>query len=170
MTKVLEKHHKAKFPGAQIDIDAGFTFEALLIAAHAWLAAKSTKPDALMEALRKTKIDDHVMVGGPIEFDAKGQNVNIKGTALQNLKRKPTWCCPRTPPRPSSPSRSRAGTTSGGLEPRGSRVPQPGGAGPTAASAHPTAAHGPRRPTAPVEHLPLLRREEWASVHHALKP
>src|SRR6185312_4540 len=76
MTKVLEKHHTAKFPGVQIDIDAGFTFEALLIAAQAWLAAKSTKPDALMDALRKTRIDEHVMVGGPIEFDAKGQNVN----------------------------------------------------------------------------------------------
>lgn len=87
MTKILEKHHKAKFPGAQIDIDAGFTFEAMLIAAHAWLDAKSTKPDALMASLRKTHIDDHVMVGGPIEFDAKGQNNNIKGTALQVLKR-----------------------------------------------------------------------------------
>ncbi|MFI5032299.1 MAG: ABC transporter substrate-binding protein [Reyranellales bacterium] len=95
MTKVLEKHHTAKFPGVQIDIDAGFTFEALLIAAQAWLAAKSTKPDALMDALRKTKIDEHVMVGGPIEFDAKGQNVNIKGTALQNLKRKPTVVLPK---------------------------------------------------------------------------
>jgi len=95
MTKVLEKHHHARFPGAQIDIDAGFTFEALLIAAHAWLKAKSTKPDALMDALRKTKIDDHVMVGGPIEFDAKGQNVNIKGTALQNLKRKVAVVLPK---------------------------------------------------------------------------
>ncbi len=88
MTKVLEKFHTAKFPGVQIDIDAGFTFEALLIAAHAWLKAQSTKPDALMDALRQTKIVDHVMVGGPIEFDAKGQNNNIKGTALQVLKGK----------------------------------------------------------------------------------
>jgi branched-chain amino acid transport system substrate-binding protein len=95
MTKVLEKYHKAKFPGVQIDIDAGFTFEALLIAAHAWLKAKSTKPDALMDALRKTKIDDHVMVGGPIEFDAKGQNNNIKGTALQILKRNVTVVLPK---------------------------------------------------------------------------
>ncbi|MGE5151730.1 MAG: branched-chain amino acid ABC transporter, partial [Rhodospirillaceae bacterium] len=95
MTKVLEKHHTAKFPGVQIDIDAGFTFEALLIAAQAWLAAKSTKPDALMDALRKTKIDEHVMVVGPIEFEPQGQNVNIKGTALQNLKRKPTVVLPK---------------------------------------------------------------------------
>ncbi|HTR87759.1 MAG TPA: ABC transporter substrate-binding protein [Reyranella sp.] len=95
MTKVLDKHHTAKFPGVQIDIDAGFTFEALLIAANAWLAAKSTKPDALMDALRKTKIDEHVMVGGPIQFDAKGQNVNIKGTVLQNLQRKPKVVLPK---------------------------------------------------------------------------
>jgi branched-chain amino acid transport system substrate-binding protein len=95
MTKVLEKHHMAKFPNDQIDIDAGFTFEALLIAANAWLAAKSTKPDALMDALRKTKIDEHVMVGGPIQFDAKGQNVNIKGTVLQNLQRKPKVVLPK---------------------------------------------------------------------------
>ena len=45
MTRSLEKHHTAKFPNDQIDIDAGFTFEAMLIAAQAWLAAKSTKPD-----------------------------------------------------------------------------------------------------------------------------
>jgi branched-chain amino acid transport system substrate-binding protein len=48
-----------------------------------------------MDALRKTKIDDHVMVGGPIEFDAKGQNVNIKGTALQILKRNVTVVLPK---------------------------------------------------------------------------
>jgi branched-chain amino acid transport system substrate-binding protein len=42
-----------------------------------------------MDALRKTKIDQHVIIGGPIQFDAKGQNVNIKAAAIQNLKRKP---------------------------------------------------------------------------------
>ena len=95
MTKVLEKHHAAKFPNAQFDLDAGFTFEALLIAAHAWLAAKSTKPDALMDALRKVKIKDHVIIGGPIEFDTKGQNPNIQIAALQNQKRKPMVVLPQ---------------------------------------------------------------------------
>jgi branched-chain amino acid transport system substrate-binding protein len=94
MTQALEKRHAAKFPGDQLDINGGFTFEALLIAAQAWLAAKSTKADALMEALRNTKIDQHVMVGGPIQFDAKGQNVNIKAAAVENLKRKPTVVMP----------------------------------------------------------------------------
>jgi len=94
MTVSLEKHHLAKFPNDQLDLNGGFTFEAMLIAAQAWLVAKSTKADALMEALRNTKIDNHVMVGGPIQFDAKGQNVNIKAAAVENLKRKPTVVMP----------------------------------------------------------------------------
>ena len=64
------------------------------MAAQAWLTAKSTKADALMDALRKTNIDQHVIIGGPIQFDAKGQNVNIKAAAVENLKRKPTVVLP----------------------------------------------------------------------------
>jgi len=94
MTQALEKRHAAKFANDQLDINGGFTFEGLLVAAQAWLTAKSTKADALMDALRKTKIDQHVIIGGPIQFDAKGQNVNIKAAAVQNLKRKPTVVMP----------------------------------------------------------------------------
>jgi branched-chain amino acid transport system substrate-binding protein len=94
MTQALEKRHAAKFPNDQLDINGGFTFEGLLVAAQAWLTAKSTKADALMDALRKTKIDQHVIIGGPIQFDAKGQNVNIKAAAVENLKRKPTVVMP----------------------------------------------------------------------------
>jgi len=94
MTQALEKRHLAKFAGDQLDLNGGFTFEGLLVAAQAWLSAKSTKADALMDALRKTRIDQHVMIGGPIQFDAKGQNVNIKASAVENLKRKPTVVMP----------------------------------------------------------------------------
>jgi branched-chain amino acid transport system substrate-binding protein len=94
MTQALEKRHAAKFPNDQLDINGGFTFEGLLVAAQAWLTAKSTNADALMDALRKTKIDQHVIIGGPIQFDAKGQNVNIKAAAVENLKRKPTVVLP----------------------------------------------------------------------------
>ncbi len=95
MTTSLEKHHLAKFPNDQLDLNGGFTFEAMLIAAQAWLAAKSTKADALMAALKGLKIDQHVMIGGPIQFDAKGQNVNIAAAGVQNLKRKPTVVMPQ---------------------------------------------------------------------------
>ena len=95
MTASLEKHHLAKFPGDQLDLNGGFTFEAMLIAAQAYLSAKSTKSDTLMAALRGLKIDQHVMIGGPIQFDAKGQNVNITAAGVQNLKRKPTEVMPQ---------------------------------------------------------------------------
>src|SRR5260370_15533449 len=63
MTASLEKHHLAKFPNDQLDINGGFTFEAMLIAAQAWLSAKSTKADVLMPALNGLKIDQHVIIG-----------------------------------------------------------------------------------------------------------
>lgn len=94
ITQALGKRHAAKFPGDLLDPGGGFTFEGLLVAAHAWLAAKSTKPEALMQALRKMRIDRHVIIGGPIQFDAKGQNDNIKLAAVENLKRKPTVVMP----------------------------------------------------------------------------
>ncbi len=94
MTRSLESHHAARFANEQFDLEAAFTFEAVLIAAQARLAAGTAKPEALMEALRRLKLDEHVMVGEAIQFDAKGQNIGFKVAALQNLKRKPTVVLP----------------------------------------------------------------------------
>ncbi len=44
-----------------------------MICADAHKRARTTNGGELAEALRKTKIEKRVMVGGPIEFDAKGQ-------------------------------------------------------------------------------------------------
>jgi branched-chain amino acid transport system substrate-binding protein len=94
MTPVLAKRFKEKFPKDLLELNVGFTFEAILIAADAYKRTKSAHPNAMIEALRATKIDDHVMVGGPIQFNPKGQNVNIKSAAVQNLKRQPTVVLP----------------------------------------------------------------------------
>ena len=94
MTPVLAKRFKEKFPSDLLELNVGFTFEAILIAADAYKRTKSAHPFAMIEALRATKIDDHVMVGGPIQFNPKGQNVNIKSAAVQNLKRQPVVVLP----------------------------------------------------------------------------
>jgi branched-chain amino acid transport system substrate-binding protein len=94
MTPVLAKRFKEKFPKDLLELNVGFTFEAILIAADAYKRTKSAHPNAMIEALRATKIDDHVMVGGPIQFNPKGQNVNIKSAAVQNLKRQPVVVLP----------------------------------------------------------------------------
>ena len=82
------------FPDQICEMNVGFTFEAILIAADAAKRAGDTKPAALLEALRATNITDHVMIGGPIAFDAKGQNNNIKSAAIQNRDQKPTVVLP----------------------------------------------------------------------------
>jgi len=94
MTQALEKRFAAKYKDGQVDLNVGYTFEALLVAADAWKRAQSHAGTALMEALRRTDIKDHVMTGGAIQFDAKGQDVNIKAAAVQNLNNKPTVVLP----------------------------------------------------------------------------
>jgi branched-chain amino acid transport system substrate-binding protein len=72
----------------------GFTFEALLIAADAFKRTGATNGAELMKAIRATNIADHVMIGGPITFDAKGQNNNIPSAMIQNRNRTPVVVMP----------------------------------------------------------------------------
>ena len=47
-----------------------------------------------MKAIRATDIAEHVMIGPPIKFDEKGQNVGIPSAAVQNRNRTPTVVLP----------------------------------------------------------------------------
>lgn len=97
MTQALEASFKATNPQNRFPIDCfnvGFTFEALLVAADAFKRAGTSEGAPLMEAVRKTDIKDHVMTGGPIAFDEKGDNPNIRSVAVENLKRTPTVVFP----------------------------------------------------------------------------
>ncbi len=82
------------FPEESCDLNVGFTFEAVLIAADAHKRAGSGDPQALTEALRTTNITKRAMLGGAITFDAKGQNVNLPSAVVQNLGGKPTVVLP----------------------------------------------------------------------------
>ncbi|MEM1046414.1 MAG: ABC transporter substrate-binding protein [Pseudomonadota bacterium] len=95
MSKELITRFDSLFPNDDLELNVGFSFEAVLIAADAFKRAGSADATALAEALRATKIEEHVMIGGPIAFDEKGQNVSIKSAALQNLGRKPTVVLPQ---------------------------------------------------------------------------
>lgn len=94
--RVLAQYRK-RFPNDPWEghsFNAGFTFEAILVAADAFARAKSTNGTALVEALRATRIEKHLMTGGPIEFDAKGQNNNITSVVLQNQRGAPRVVLP----------------------------------------------------------------------------
>ena len=97
LTKMIETEFKKvtpndKLPGHIFNI--GFTFEALLVCADAYKRAGSTSGQALADAMRTTKIEKRAMVGGPIEFDAKGQCNTIASVVLQNRGGVPTVVLP----------------------------------------------------------------------------
>lgn len=97
MTQAFERAFTRVNPNNRFATDcfnAGFTFEALLIAADGHKRAGATAGPALMEAIRATNLAEHVMVGGPIQFDAKGQNPNIGSAMVQNQNRVPTVVLP----------------------------------------------------------------------------
>jgi branched-chain amino acid transport system substrate-binding protein len=75
-------------------LNVGFTFEALLIAADAYKRAKSTDPQPLTEAIRKTEITSRVMIGAPIKFNAKGQVEGNLSACVQNQGQKPVVVLP----------------------------------------------------------------------------
>ena len=81
--------------GDRFDLNAGFAFEAVEIAADAIKRAGSGEPAAIHAALKSTNITDHIIYGGPIRFDEKGQNPNIGGVMLQNQNGKPVVVGPQ---------------------------------------------------------------------------
>ena len=86
--------YKKAYPDDFAILDDGFTFEGLLICADAYKRAGSTKPEALVEALKATNIDKRVMLGGAITFNEKGQNTRLPSAVVQNLDGRPKVVLP----------------------------------------------------------------------------
>ncbi len=75
--------------GDRFDLNACFAFAAVEVAADAIKRAGSADPAAIHAALKATNIADHIFYGGPIRFDAKGQNPDIGSVMLQNQNGRP---------------------------------------------------------------------------------
>src|SRR6202050_2023982 len=78
LAQTLEAAFAKAYPEANMNTNQVFTFEALLVAADAYKRAGSTDPKALADAIRTTNITDNVSVGPGIQFNAKGQNDQVK--------------------------------------------------------------------------------------------
>ena len=84
LSKVLEAALAKAHPDVNLNTNQIYTFEALLIAADSYKRAASTDPKALADAIRATNITDNVSTGPGIKFDAKGQNDQLRNSAIQN--------------------------------------------------------------------------------------
>ena len=97
MTKRVEAAFKKANPKDNLvfhGLNAGFTFEAILVAADAFRRAKSTDPKTLADAIRQTNITDKMTLGGPIKFNEKGQVEGIGSACVQNMNGIPTVVLP----------------------------------------------------------------------------
>ena len=93
--RVLERWRKDN-PDGRFELNSGFGWESVQIVVDAFRRAKSARPADLHAALTQTRIEDHVMYGGPIRFDPKGQNPEIGIPLLQVQNQEPVVIGPKT--------------------------------------------------------------------------
>ena len=92
--RVLARFGK-EFPNERLELNSGFGWEAMQVVADAYKRAKSAKPADLHAAIKSSNIREHLMFGGPIQFNEKGQNPNIGGAMLQIQKQEPVVVGPK---------------------------------------------------------------------------
>jgi branched-chain amino acid transport system substrate-binding protein len=94
LAQALEAAFTKTYPDQDFELDVGFSFEGILVCADAAKRAGSTKPEALVGALKATNISNRPMIGGTIRFNEKGQNVDLHSASVQILGNKPTVVLP----------------------------------------------------------------------------
>ena len=96
LTKRILARWQKEYPSERFELNSGFGWESVLVVADAFKRAASTKPADIHAALKATDIKEHPMFGGPIAFDAKGQNANIGIPLLQNQNGQPVVIEPKS--------------------------------------------------------------------------
>ena len=82
---LIGKKFRELYPGKYIDTNNGYAYTATMVLADAVERAGSTKPEAVVAALRKTDFKGSPMVGGPVVFDKNGDNINATSAMIQVL-------------------------------------------------------------------------------------
>jgi branched-chain amino acid transport system substrate-binding protein len=95
-TQRVGEEYQKRSGGKALDTNSVYSYDGLLILADALERAKSTDPDAVVEALRKTSYRDGTAVyGGPVVFNELGDNPNAIPSLVQILGQKPVVVWPK---------------------------------------------------------------------------
>jgi len=82
--------------GKTLDTNSGYSYDAIFILADVFERARTTDPEAVVEAIKKTHYQDNLMVStGPVIFNEIGDNPNAAPAMIQILKLKPVVVWPR---------------------------------------------------------------------------
>jgi branched-chain amino acid transport system substrate-binding protein len=95
-TQRVAEEYGRRSGGRTFDTNSGYPYDGMHIVADALERAKSVQPDAVVDALRKTRLTGLVMLqSGPAMFDETGDNPNAVPVVIQVLNQKPVAVWPR---------------------------------------------------------------------------
>jgi branched-chain amino acid transport system substrate-binding protein len=73
--------------GKALDTNSGYAYEAIAVLADVLERAKSTDPEAIVDAIKKTHYTEPIMVSaGPVRFNEIGDNIGASCAMIQILK------------------------------------------------------------------------------------
>ena len=82
LAQSVSKEYEEKY-GRGLGPNAAYSYMATVVLLDAIERAGSTDRVKIQEELRKTKLEEHILAAGVIEFDEKGQNINSRAVLNQ---------------------------------------------------------------------------------------
>ena len=92
----LAEDYLKRSGGKTLDTNSGYSYDGMLIIADVLERAKSTDPDTIVDAIKKTRFTANLMVStGPVVFNELGDNPNASTALIQILGQKPVVVWPK---------------------------------------------------------------------------
>jgi branched-chain amino acid transport system substrate-binding protein len=82
LTAKVAADYEKRF-GDPLTTESAWAYQGVMVIADILERAGSTDPDKFVEAARKTNMKDHIVSGGPVQFDERGDNVGASSAMVQ---------------------------------------------------------------------------------------
>jgi branched-chain amino acid transport system substrate-binding protein len=94
-TQRVAEDYRKRSGGKTFDTNSGYSYDGMTLVADILERAKSTDPDAIVDAMKKTNFTAGLMqYAGPVVFNELGDNPNAVTTMIQILGQKPVAVWP----------------------------------------------------------------------------
>ena len=82
LTAKVAADYEKRF-GDPLTTESAWAYQGVMVITDILERAGSTDPDKFVEAARKTNMKDHIVSGGPVQFDERGDNVGASSAMVQ---------------------------------------------------------------------------------------
>ena len=95
-TRAVAEEYARRSGGKTFDTNSGYSYDGMHIIADVLERTKSTEPDTIVDAMKRTSFTGELMVStGPVVFNEIGDNPNASTAMIQILGQKPVVIWPR---------------------------------------------------------------------------